>query len=133
MNDFRIEITDVNGSFARFTSQGGKMLRERLSHAIGLTAVALQARAEQEAPYGPEGEGADPSGHIRLELETRQRSGALFAEVGVYDPLGAEVALFNEYTPDRQPFLRPAAQQVDRLFTQNSQEAIAQLERDLSI
>jgi len=129
-----IELVDVNGSFAKFLREAPKVMRQCLYDALDKTAFAVGQRMRTKAPVGPD------APHIR-DYVTQKRRG-LTAQVGYIDatqPAGpgntatiAEVALFNEYMPNKQPFMKPAAREEEGNFLKRMKSAIGQVERDLS-
>lgn len=128
-----VEIEDVNGSFARLIDEAPKKARQFLSTAVFRTAAAVQRTMEQTAVLGPEGQGLTPFEHIRLSIEQRGRTGGLMQQVGIFDdPDQVSVAMFNEYSPDRQPFMRASADRTASLFLTHATEALQQAERYFS-
>lgn len=128
-----VEIEDVNGSFARLIDEAPKKARQFLSTAVFQTGAAVQRTMESLAPVGPDGAGLTPFTHIKLDIEHRGRSGGLMANVGIFDdPEQASVALFNEYSPNRQPFMVPAAQAEAGGFALRATEALQKCERYFS-
>lgn len=128
---YEVEIEDVRGSFRRLTREGSKELRRFMGTAVFLTAGALRDDMEAGAPLGPEGEGATPFEHIKLDIEHHGRVRDLSAQVGLFDADQAEVGLFNEYSPNEQPFMRPAAEAESGPFKSRAERAIEQTERAL--
>jgi hypothetical protein len=127
-----VAIEDVNGSFKRFLDQAPKVARQYLSTAVFLTAGGIQKQMEANAPQGPDGEGLTPGTHIKAMVEHRGRNKGLHAQVGYFEPDDAAVALFNEYLPNKQPFMRPAASSESEPFKARAMRALEQCERDLS-
>ncbi|CAN5850610.1 hypothetical protein BH18ACI5_BH18ACI5_04410 [soil metagenome] len=125
-------IKDVNGSFARMVREAPKLAKRHLSTAVFQTAGVAQRRMEANAPLGPDGEGLTPGGHIKFDIERRGRTGGLSATVGLFDPDQAAVALFNEYVPNRQPFMRPASKASERKFEHEATAALVKVERALA-
>jgi hypothetical protein len=127
------EVEDVGGSFKRLISQAPKQARRFLSTAVFSTAAAIQTTMEATAPFGPEGQGATPSDHIKLDIEHRGRHGGLSARVGVFDDEGqVAVATYNEYAPNEQPFMKPAAVNESGAFVARAVKALQQCARVLS-
>lgn len=128
------EIEDVNGSFARFLRDSPKVLRQCLYDAIDRTAFAMAQRMRATAPVGPD------SPHIRNNVTWKRRG--LLGQVGFIDATEpaapgsdasiADVALYNEYRPNKQPFMRPAAEAEANDYAKRMRAAIGQMERDLS-
>lgn len=132
-----IHLEDVGGSFKRFLAEAPREARAALHDAVEKTAFALQQRMKALAPMGPD------APHIK-ELITYARRGQR-AQIGILESAGggspaapgstatnAEVALYNEYNPNRQPFMKPAAEAEDRDFTRRVSDAMKQVERNLS-
>ncbi len=129
-----IVLEDVGGSFARFLKECPKVAKAYIQDAVEKTAFALAQRMKTTAPVGPD------APHIRDAVTYRRRG--QMAMVGFLDANQAaapgstatmpDVALFNEYAPNRQPFMRPAAEQEDRDFRKRVTAAIQRMERDLS-
>jgi hypothetical protein len=129
-----LEIVDLNGSFARFVKTAPKDMRAVLAGEVKATAFALARRMEAKAPKGPD------APHIKEAVTSKARG--LSAQVGYINatqPAGpdstatiAEVALFNEYRPNRQPFMRPAAEAEASDYVRRMKAAIGQVERNLS-
>jgi hypothetical protein len=51
--------------------------------------------------------------------------------IGIFDPEQAEVALFNEYSPNHQPFMRAAAQASIGDFEAAVTDGIVEAEAEL--
>jgi hypothetical protein len=127
-------VEDVNGSFAKFLREAPRVARAYLHDAVEKSAFAVQQRMKSLAPVGPD------APHIREAITYRRRGQR--ADVGLLDATQpaapgssatlADVGLFNEYDPNRQPFMRPAAEQEDGPFIRRVIDAIKRVERDLS-
>ena len=124
---FASVIEDVNGSFKRFVEQAPKEAREICKAAVQTTAFAVLQRMRATVPVGP---GAP---HIKDDLA--MKVSGLRARVGILESSGegdsAHVALYNEYVPNEQPFMRPAADAERSDFTRRMRDALGQLERRL--
>lgn len=130
-----IVIEDVDGSFQRFLTNAPKVARALLHDAVEKTAFALRNRMDATAPVGPD------APHIKEALTYKRRG--MRAEVGILETEGvepaapgstasmADVALYNEYRPNAQPFMLPAAEAETADFRKRTTDAIRQLERDL--
>lgn len=128
--EITVVIEDVNGSFRRLIDEAPKKARQFMSTAIFRTAGEVRRSMEQTAPLGPDGVGLTPFDHIRLDIQHRGRTGGLMAQVGIFDdPDQAAVAMFNEYSPNKQPFMRDAAVASAGSFLAHVTEAIKQVER----
>jgi hypothetical protein len=130
-----MELIDVGGSFKKFLRTAAPTIRKNAEQAIDKTGQSLVQRMRSMAPVGPD------APHIRDAITYRRRG--TLVEVGLLDagqPAGpgsnatmADVALYNEYNPNQQPFMRPAAEQEDRAFVNRVTDAVKQAERNLSI
>lgn len=129
-----IQLEDVNGSFKSFLEKAPREARAALHEVVEKTAFSLQQRMKALAPVGPD------APHIRDAI-TYVRRGQR-AEIGLInatEPASpgsnttlAEVGMYNEYNPNRQPFVRPAAEAENPDFTKRVTVAIQQMERSLS-
>lgn len=117
-------LDDVGGSFAKFVKNAHKTLVKHVEPRVDKSARLMVEKMRAAAPVGPD------APHMRDAI-TYQRIGKM-AEIGIFDPEQAQVALYNEYTPNRQPFMRAAAEQSDGEFVRQVTDGIAQMERDLS-
>ena len=130
-----VELVDVDGSFQRLLKETPKIAREVMKDAIKRTAFAVAQRVKSAAPVGPD------APHIRDAVEITQRG--LMAQVGYLSnspavngqaiPSQAAVALYNEYHPNQQPFMRPSAKAESSDFLRRSAEAIRGIERQLAV
>lgn len=129
-----IVLEDVGGSFARFLKETPRLARAYIHDAVEKTAFSLAGRIRHLAPVGPD------APHIK-EAVTYQRRGqsALVGYLDATQPAApgsnasiADVALYNEYKPNSQPFMRPAAEAEDADFRKRVTQAIQRMERDLS-
>ncbi len=123
-----VELIDVDGSFARFLKAAPKEMRAALSEAVGKTTFALAQRMKAQAPIGPD------APHMREAIEAQMpKRNSLMGRAGVFDnDTEAHVALYNEYRPNVQPFMRPAARDEDSDFKVRATKALQQAERALS-
>lgn len=129
-----VSLEDVGGAYARFLREAPKVFRQCLIDAVDRTAFAAAQRMRAMAPVGPD------APHIRDFITTKRRG--LVAQVGYIDATQsagpnndatiAEVALYNEYRPNAQPFMRPAAEGESKDFVRRVQAACGQAERSLS-
>lgn len=134
-----VDVEDVGGNFASFVrGRGAKEARARLSVVVLATAASLARRMGQSAPVGPD------APHIAQTVTFKHRG--LTAQVGYLaedfggDPAGegttatiAEVALYNEFQPNAQPFMRPSAERESADYLRRAKEALASMERALSL
>ena len=119
-----VELVDVNGSFARLIREAPKKARQFLSTAVFQTTAAVHRGMEAAVPVD--------QGDLRNALEFTHRG--LHGKAGVLnDPEQAAVAQFNEYAPNKQPFMRPAAEQESNAFKSRAERALAQMERALTV
>ncbi len=127
-------VEDVGGSFARFRSESPKVFRQVLYDALERSGFALEQRMRAAAPVGPD------APHIR-DYITSKRYGYV-EQVGYIDATDqagpnntasiAEVALYNEYHPNLQPFMRPSAELELKDFKSRMEKALGDVERSLS-
>jgi len=137
------ELVDANGSFRRFLQNAPKEMRKEIQHAVTMTSSALRNRMSVAAPVGPD------APHLKEAVSFVVRG--LVGKVGYIegqggdDPSGsttatwkgmemtnAWVALFNEYRPNKQPFMKPSAEKEAPDFIKRMTQAITQAERNLS-
>jgi len=130
----RIDVTlvDVRGSFRRLLDEAPKKARQYLGTAIFMTASGVKRDMEAGAPVGPDGSGLTPDTHVKTEIEWKGNPKALSQRVGVFEPGDATVALFNEYSPDHQPFMVPAAKNNSDRLLKEATIALQKVERYLS-
>lgn len=128
MPNINVVIVDVNGSFRRFITETPKEARSALADlAIRPTTFALLNRMRATVPVGPE------APHIKDLLAAKMNRSGLIGQVGIFDnDEEAHVALFNEYAPNHQPFMRPAADAEQGDLVRRATAALQQVERNLS-
>lgn len=131
-----IVLEDVGGSFARFVKESPRIARSFIHDAVEKSAFAMSRRMAATAPRGPD------APHIQQAIAYKRRG--MRAEVGILEDVGsqpaaagssatmAEVALYNEYRPNRQPFMMPAAEAEAATFTRRVSDAVKQMERSLT-
>jgi hypothetical protein len=132
-----IHLEDVGGSFKRFLAAAPREARAYIHDAVEKTAFSLQQRMKALAPMG------EDAPHIRDVISYKRRGQR--AEIGLLEDAGggdqaapgstatnAEVGLYNEYNPNNQAFLRPAAEAENQDFTRRISDAMKQVERSLS-
>jgi hypothetical protein len=130
----RVDVVDVNGSFARFSSRAPKAMRAELKKLVTRIANRVSDEMYDKAPPRSE---VPP--HVRDAIDVKQVG--LTARVGILDGEGdsgtdatmGEVALFNEYSPNRQPFVRPAAVASERPAAEYASKTLAAVERELAL
>ena len=121
-----IEIEDVGGSFARLIKQAPKEARAFLSQSVATTTTAVMQRMQAHVPVD--------EGELKAAIEARLPKGVRLAgQAGVFEPEQAEVALLNEYRPNKQPFMRPAAHAESEDFKQRCIRALKKMEAALTI
>lgn len=129
-----VTLDDVGGSFKRFLERAPREARAALHDAVERTAFSLQQRMKALAPLGPD------APHIKDAISYKRRGQR--AEIGLLDATEpaapgstatmADVGLFNEYSPNRQAFMKPAAEAENADFTRRVSDAMRQVERNLS-
>lgn len=122
-------IEDVNGSFARLIKEAPKEARAFLSKEVSVTTFAvfqrMQARVRSIAYL---------TGDMHDALEARLPKGnRLHGQAGVWDPEQAQIAIYNEWAPNKQAFARPAAADEAEAFKQRSIRALKKLESAFSV
>lgn len=124
-------IEDVGGSFLRLMKTAPKMARQDIGVAVKLSAFSLGQRMKALAPRSD----AQFAPHIQDEIEVASRG--LTARVGILEPgptgIEADVALFNEYAPNAQPFMKPAAEAQTADFKRNVERALQKMEGKLQV
>lgn len=124
-----VYIEDVGGRFKALFTQGPKVFRQNLGGAIKLSAFGLGQRMKAKAPRSE----AQYAPHIQDEIEVAARG--LSARVGILDqgPTGmeADIAVYNEYAPNKQPFMRPSAEAHESEFVRDITRALKVAERQL--
>jgi hypothetical protein len=103
------EIVDT---FTAFTEKAPGVLKDAAIRGVQKVAPRMLGRMEAQAPT--------LTGQMKSKLTV---DGGV---VGIFDPEQAEVALFNEYSPNHQPFMRAAAQaSIGDLESDASAEIVA--------
>jgi hypothetical protein len=120
-------LEDADGSFGRFIANAPKECKELLKSAVQSTTFAVLQRMQATVPVGPD------APHIKEDLAYAVRG--LNGRAGILKGTGegdsAHIALYNEYIPNKQPFMRPAAKAEEGAFVRRTLEALGQLERRL--
>jgi hypothetical protein len=119
-------LEDVNGSFARFIDQAPKVARKYLATAVFLTTGRVYNRMEANAPV------LDGDLKVALQFDTKGLSGRAGILKGEGENDMAHIALYNEFRPNEQAFMRPAAKAEQGGFVAAVTRALEQCERDLS-
>lgn len=118
-------LEDVDGSFARFLKELPGDARLHLSHAIRLTTFAVTQRMRAKVKQI-----AYLTGDMYEQIENRPpKRTALVGRAGIWHDVEAEIALYNEYTPNKQPFLRPSVDDEQRQFVRRIQDAVRLTDR----
>jgi hypothetical protein len=133
-NNIVISLEDVGGSFRRLLREAPREARAYLHDAVEKTAFSMANRMRANAPVGPD------APHIKDAIDYKRRGQR--AEIGILEGTApaspdskttvAEVGLYNEYNPNKQPFIRPAAEAENADFTRRVADAIRKVERVLS-
>lgn len=125
-----VEIEDVSGSFSRFMRTAPKLARQEVGAAVRLSAFGLGQRMKALAPRSD----AQYAPHIQDQIESVTRG--MSARVGILEPgstgIEPDIALFNEYAPNRQPFMRPAAEAEASEFKRAIEIALKRMGAKLS-
>lgn len=123
-----VTIEDVNGSFARFVRTAPKIARMYLSDAVSKTTFAVVQRMKATVAVGPD------APHIKDDLEAKlPRRDGLSGRAGIFDnDEQAHIALYNEYRPNEQPFMRISALNEEPNFRARAIAALKRVEVDLS-
>jgi hypothetical protein len=87
---------EIVNTFTKFAEKAPGVLRAKAVEAAQKTTPRVLARMEATAP--------------RLTGEMASKLTVDGGIVGIFDPEQAAVALYNEYSPNHQPFMRAAAQ-----------------------
>lgn len=129
----RVEVTDVGGRFAKLWGRAPREARLALQDPVKKTCFAMLGRMRVDVPVGPD------SPHIKDALAQSVRG--LLGRVGVIEgdqpskpgskTTLAQVALHNEYAPNKQPFMRPAAEKESIDFGRRATRALQGVERSL--
>ena len=112
----RFEIVDT---FTKFLERAPEAMRAAGVRGAQKAAPRLLGRMQSAAP--------------RLTGAMASRLTADGGVVGIFnDPEEASVALYNEYSPNHQPFLRPSLQATEGDLVSGTSEEIAGLESELA-
>lgn len=118
-------LEDVGGSFAAFKRAAPKVFREAMIEAVKKTTFAVNQRLHATAPVGPD------APHIKDDMTMVMRG--LTGRAGIFDnDEQAHVALFNEYSPNHQPFMRAAADDEADEFLKRATRAMQQATMSLT-
>lgn len=127
-----ITIEDVGGGFKRLYSQAPKIVRQELYKAIEKATIYCSDEMYDRAP-----DRSDVPPHIKDAIDWERRG--LVGKAGILngdEPGGGEatmgeVALYNEYKPNAQPFAMPAALVTQKVLESEARKAIGRLENAL--
>lgn len=104
-----------------------KHVRVYLNHAVITTATSVAQRMRARV--------AVDEGELKGAIDTKlpKSKTSLHAQAGVFAPEEeVAVAMFNEYIPNKQPFMRAAAQDEASGFKDRAQRALKQAEDALT-
>ena len=119
------ELVDVDGSFAKFLTQAPKDVRMHLSHAVKVTTFSVYQRMRTTVRQI-----AYLTGEMYEALEQRPpKTTGLTGRAGLWDSTQAEIGLYNEYTPNKQPFMRPSVDEEQKFFVRRAISAVNQLDK----
>lgn len=131
---FRIEIEDVGGRFASLDKRAMKSLRKHLGAAVAKTTAHVADEMFDNAPPRSE---VPPHVKDAIDYVVRGlvgRAGILHGEEPAgNDATQGEVAVFNEFSPNKQPFMRPAAEKEVPLYRKRAEDALGKMERELAV
>jgi hypothetical protein len=116
-----IRVIDVNGSFARFLKNAPIEMRKQAIRGAQKSRESIARRMFELAPVGPD------APHMRDAIEVRG------TQVGIFDPEQAAVALYNEYSPNHQPFMGISVRDEEHGFKANVTKGLQDAARNLSI
>lgn len=128
-----IEIEDVGGRFKSLYARSRTEVRKYVAAAVAKTAEHLADEMFDNAPPR-----SDAPPHVKDDIDYESRG--LSGKAGILrgnEPSGSEgttqgeVALFNEYAPNKQPFMRPAAATEQPLFVKRVSDALVLVEKAL--
>lgn len=130
-----IEIVDVGGRFARLASNSSREFRRALAPAV---AKGTERLADEMFDLSPPRSDDPPHVKDAIDYESRGLSGKAGIlnggeSAGSGDTTMGEVALFNEYDPNEQPFMRPAAENVANDFARDVTQALERAVRSLAV
>lgn len=121
-----VYLEDVNGSFARLVRQAPTVARAYLSQAVASTTVSVKQRMSATVPVD--------EGDLKAAVDSKvPKRNALVGYAGVFIPEQAEVAMFNEYAPNKQKFMQPSAEAESNAFKKRCEDALKKLETAFSV
>lgn len=131
-----VRIVDVDGSLAKFIRQAPTVVRNECMAPVRGTSRAILRRMETKVQVGPE------APHLRDDLSAEVKG--LGGRIGILEDVAdkpaapgsdatqGEVALYNEYRPDRQPFMGNSARAEADSFQDGVAKALQRAARNLS-
>ena len=125
----RRAVTIEDASLRRMVDLAPKLARAELNHVVRLSLFSLKQRMEALAPRSDD----EFAPHIADQIDTKKRG--LSGSTGVQDPgptgQEAQIAAYNEYAPNKQPFMRPAAEKEEGELKRNATIALRKMEKQL--
>jgi hypothetical protein len=132
-----ITVEDVDGSFRKFMRQAPAIVRQEMAPAINATARGVHQLMQGRAPEGPE------APHIKEDIQTLEASPAnkraknTTAQTGYFHGSSdhsdqPHIALYNEFRPNKQPFMRSSADDMTQEFLRHVSAALQRLDSRLS-
>lgn len=127
-------VEDVGGSLKRFLRDTPIVARKELSVAVKKATIWTSDEMYDLAPPR-----SDAPPHIKDDIDWRVRG--LRGEAGIFvatpSAEGAtasqvDVALYNEFAPNKQPFMMPAAEKAAPVLVKFVSVAMKNMERSLS-
>lgn len=131
-----IRVVDVDGSLAKFIRRAPSVVRDECSVAVRATARAILRRMEEKVHVGPD------APHLRDDLSYVAEG--LGGRIGILEEAAdkpaapgseatqGEVALYNEFRPDRQPFMGNSARAEADSFEDGVAKGLQRAARNLS-
>lgn len=128
------DLVDVNGNYARMFTRVPREFRAELADAVKKTVFSLQRRMDARVPVGPD------APHIKDAIDSTSRG--VMGRAGILDGSApskggsktsmAQVALHNEYAPNKQPFMGNSAAEESKDFGARAKRALQLAERSLT-
>ena len=130
-----IEIVDVGGRFTGLAKNASREFRRALAGAV---AKGTERLADEMFDLSPPRSDDPPHVKDAIDYTSRGLSGKAgilngAESAGSGDTTMGEVALFNEYDPNDQPFMRPAADNVANDFANDCTQALERAVRALEV
>lgn len=128
------EIIDVGGRYAKLFVNAPKVVRRELGQAVAKATERVADEMFDRAPAR-----SDDPPHVKDAIDyvsrgLNGRAGILDggASAGKGDATMGEVALYNEFEPNEQPFARPGADAAAQPFADLATKALERAERSLA-